>query len=39
MKFVEPRPYADPEAVARKLMVALWRYLKEDLIPEGAVLA
>lgn len=26
-------------ALARKLMVALWRYLKEDLIPEGAVLA
>lgn len=25
-------------ALARKLMVALWRYLKEDLIPEGAVL-
>ena len=24
-------------ALARKLMVALWRYLKEDLIPEGAV--
>lgn len=26
-------------ALARKLMVALWRYLKEDRIPEGAVLA
>jgi transposase len=26
-------------ALARKLMVALWRYLKEDLIPEGAVFA
>jgi len=26
-------------AHARKLMVALWRYLKEDLIPEGAVFA
>jgi transposase len=26
-------------ALARKLMVALWRYLKEGLIPEGAVLA
>ena len=26
-------------ALAPKLMVALWRYLKEDLIPEGAVLA
>ena len=26
-------------ALARKLMVALWRYLKEDQIPEGAVLA
>lgn len=24
-------------ALARKLMVALWRYLKEGLIPEGAV--
>lgn len=26
-------------ALARKLMVAMWRYLKDDLIPEGAVLA
>jgi transposase len=26
-------------ALARKLMVALWRYLKEDLVPEGAVFA
>jgi transposase len=25
-------------ALARKLMIALWRYLKENLIPEGAVL-
>jgi transposase len=25
-------------ALARKLMIALWRYLKEDLVPEGAVL-
>jgi transposase len=26
-------------ALARKLMVGLWRYLKEDRVPEGAVLA
>ena len=26
-------------ALARKLMIALWRYVKHDLIPEGAVLA
>lgn len=26
-------------ALARKLMVALWRYLKDGLVPEGAVLA
>jgi len=25
-------------AVARKLMVALWRYLETGLVPEGAVL-
>jgi len=25
-------------AVARKLLIALWRYLEEDLLPEGAVL-
>jgi transposase len=26
-------------ALARKLMIALWRYVKQDLVPEGAVLA
>jgi transposase len=26
-------------ALARKLMIALWRYVKHDLVPEGAVLA
>jgi len=26
-------------ALARKLMIALWRYIKQDLVPEGAVLA
>lgn len=26
-------------ALARKLMVALWRYLEQDRVPEGAVLA
>lgn len=25
-------------ALARKLMIALWRYVKQDLVPEGAVL-
>jgi transposase len=25
-------------ALARKLMVALWRYLETGLIPEGAVM-
>jgi hypothetical protein len=23
-------------ALARKLLIALWRYLEEDLLPEGA---
>jgi transposase len=23
-------------ALARKLMIALWRYVKQDLVPEGA---
>ena len=26
-------------ALARKLMIALWRYVTQDLVPEGAVLA
>jgi hypothetical protein len=26
-------------ALARKLMIALWRYVKQDLVPEGAMLA
>jgi transposase len=25
-------------ALARKLLIALWRYLEEDLLPEGAQL-
>ncbi len=25
-------------ALARKLLIALWKYLKEDLVPQGAIL-
>ena len=25
-------------ALARKLLIALWKYLEEDIVPEGAIL-
>ena len=33
MKFVEPRPYADPEAAARKLMELANAFVLRRLLP------